>query len=58
MATQLKCDECSEIFEVSNEIADATYRWRGVSGDPYICETCAGVAEIISSPAMEKDDAR
>ncbi len=56
--TRLECDECGEIFEVSNEIADAMRRWREASGDPYICEACAGVAEVISSSATEKGDAR
>ena len=48
MKTQLKCAECNEMFEVSNEIAEAMHRWRAQSGEPYICGDCAGVDEIIT----------
>ena len=46
MTTQLKCEHCNEIFEISNEIADAMTRWRNTSGEPITCEECAGVDEI------------
>lgn len=47
MTTWLKCGECNEMFEVSNEIADAMHRWRDESGEPFACGECAGDAEII-----------
>jgi len=46
MTTWLKCAECNEMFEVSNEIADAMRRWRDESGEPFTCGDCAGVDEI------------
>lgn len=46
MTKWLKCAECTEMFEVSNEIADAMHRWRDESGEPFTCGDCAGVAEI------------
>ena len=48
MTTWLKCAECTEMFEVSNEIADAMHRWRDESGEPFTCGDCAGVDEIIT----------
>lgn len=46
MTTPLKCAECNEMFEVSNETAEAMHRWREVSGEPFLCGACAGVDEI------------
>ena len=46
MTTWLKCAECNEMFEVSNEIADAMRRWRDASGEPFTCGECAGVDDI------------
>ncbi|MCY3744518.1 MAG: hypothetical protein OXH00_26170 [Candidatus Poribacteria bacterium] len=48
MTTWLQCAACNEMFEVSNEIADAMTRWRAESGEPFACGECAGVDEIIS----------
>lgn len=48
MTTQLHCAECTKMFEVSTEIADAMHRWRAESGEPFTCGECAGVDEIIS----------
>ncbi|MYA70507.1 hypothetical protein F4009_13965 [Candidatus Poribacteria bacterium] len=48
MTTWLKCAECNEMFEVSNEIADAMRRWRDESGEPFTCGDCAGVDETIT----------
>ena len=60
MTTQLKCAECSEMFEVSNETAEAMHRWRAASGEPFTCSECAGVDEIITieteDSALDKGD--
>ena len=47
MTTRLQCAECTEMFEVSTEIADAMHRWREQSGEPFLCRECAGDAEVI-----------
>ena len=47
MTTQLKCEHCNEMFEVSNGIADAMTRWRDASGEPITCGECAGTLEEI-----------
>ena len=39
--TWLECHECNEMFEVSNEIAEAMHHWRKESGDPFLCVECA-----------------
>ena len=49
MPTALKCAECNEMFEVSNETAEAMRRWRERSGEPFTCGECAGVDEIVSA---------
>lgn len=54
MTTWLKCAECTEMFEVSNEIADAMHRWRDESGEPFTCGDCAGVAEIHEQESEEE----
>ena len=41
MTTWLECHECNEMFEVSNEIAEAMHHWREESGDPFLCVDCA-----------------
>ena len=48
MTTLLKCAECNDMFEVSDQIAEAMRRWRDQSGEPFTCSECAGVDEIIS----------
>ena len=53
MPTQLHCAECNEMFEVSNEIADAMHRWREQSGDPFTCGACAGVDDIYEQEIQE-----
>ena len=55
MTTQLKCAECNKMFEVSNEIADAMHRWRDASGEPFTCEKCAGVDEIITIETEQEE---
>ena len=35
MTTWLQCTECNEMFEVSNEIAEAMHHWREESGEPF-----------------------
>lgn len=55
MTTWLKCEECREMFEVSNAIADAMFRWREESGDPFVCRECVGEVENIR---IEKPSAR
>lgn len=47
MTQWLKCAECNEMFEVSNEIADAMTRWRDASGEPITCGECAGNLDEI-----------
>lgn len=42
MTTQLKCEHCNKIFEISNAIANAMTRWRDASGEPITCGECAG----------------
>ena len=37
----IECHECNEMFEVSNEIAEAMHHWREESGDPFLCVDCA-----------------
>ena len=49
MTTQLKCEHCNKIFEISNAIADAMTRWRDASGEPFTCEECAGTLEEIDT---------
>ena len=49
MTTQLKCEHCNKIFEISNAIADAMTRWRDASGEPITCEACAGTLEEIDT---------
>ena len=56
MTTWLKCAECTEMFEVSNEIADAMHRWRDESGEPFTCGDCADVAEVIETFKEEVSD--
>lgn len=51
MTTQLHCAACNEMFEISNEIADAMHRWRDESGEPFTCGECAGTAEIYELDA-------
>ena len=46
MTAQLKCAECNEMFEVSDKTAEAMYRWRAQSGEPFTCGECAGVDDI------------
>ena len=50
MTTQLKCEHCNKMFEISNAIADAMTRWREQSGEPFTCEECAGIVEEIDTP--------
>ena len=52
MTTQLKCEHCNKMFEVSNAIADAMTRWRDASGEPLTCEACAGVEEIHETETL------
>ena len=54
MTTQLKCAECNEMFEISNEIADAMTRWRDASGEPIICGECACTIEEIHDPEIQE----
>lgn len=54
--TCLKCEHCNEIFEVSNEIADAMTRWRDASGEPFTCGECAGTLEEIHETEKGKID--
>ena len=49
MTTQLKCEHCNKIFEISNKIADAMTRWRDASGEPLTCGECAGTLEEIDT---------
>ena len=53
MTTWLQCTACNEMFEVSNEIADAMHRWREQSGEPFTCGACAGVEEIYEQEIRE-----
>ena len=36
-----ECSECTEAFEVSDEIAAAMHAWRDQSGDPFLCMECS-----------------
>ena len=47
MTTQLKCEHCNDMFEISNEIADAMTRWREKSGEPISCRECASTLDEI-----------
>ena len=55
MTTQLKCEHCNEMFEISNEIADAMTRWHDASGEPITCEKCAGTLEEITETEKGED---
>ena len=54
MTTWLKCEHCNEMFEISNEIADAMTRWRDESGEPFSCGECAGVEEIHETETLNE----
>ena len=54
MTTHLKCEHCNEMFEISNEIADAMTRWRNTSGEPITCGECAGTLEEIDTPDNDR----
>ena len=58
MTTWLKCEHCKEMFEISNEIADAMTRWRNASGEPFTCRECAGVDEIYENDPVGASCAR
>ena len=58
MTTQLKCAECTQIFEVSTETAEAMRCWREASGEPIICGECAGVDAIILKGTAPDDGSR
>lgn len=47
MEKQLKCAECTKMFEVSDKTAEAMHRWREQSGEPFTCGECAGVDDIV-----------
>ena len=49
MTTCLKCEHCNEMFEVSNATAEAMHRWREASGEPLVCEECAGTLDEIDT---------
>lgn len=55
MTTQLKCEHCNEMFEISNATADAMTRWRDTSGEPITCEECAGTLEEITETEKGED---
>ena len=56
MTTQLKCEHCNEMFEVSNATAEAMHRWRNESGEPFVCEECAGTLEEIHEKETGKEE--
>lgn len=55
MTTWLHCAECTKMFEVSNETADAMTRWREASGEPFTCRECAGNPNEIYEQESKED---